>query len=68
MGCSARLAGLNGDALLFAHGHILRVLAARWIELPVAGGARLRLDAGTTSVLGHERDTPVVLSWNLPPD
>ena len=59
-----RLAGVEGVALLFAHGHILRVLTARWLELPVEGGARFRLDAGTVSVLGHERDTQVILSWN----
>jgi broad specificity phosphatase PhoE len=59
-----RLAGVTGAALLFAHGHILRVLTARWLELPVGGGARFRLDAGTVSVLGHERETQVILSWN----
>jgi broad specificity phosphatase PhoE len=60
----ARVEGVTGAVALFAHGHILRVLAARWIELPVAGGARLKLDAGTLSVLGYERDTRVVLCWN----
>lgn len=51
-------------ALLFAHGHILRVLAARWAGLPVSAGAHLRLDTGTVSVLGWERETPAVLRWN----
>jgi broad specificity phosphatase PhoE len=60
----ARLRGEDGDALLFAHGHILRVLAARWIGLPVAGGGRLALAAGALCELGFERDTEVVARWN----
>lgn len=58
----ARAAG--GDVLLVAHGHLLRILAARWLEQPAAFGARLRLDTATVSVLGHERETPVLLRWN----
>jgi broad specificity phosphatase PhoE len=54
----------DGDVLVFAHGHILRVLAARWIELPPAGGARLALVAGALGVLGHERETSVIEHWN----
>ncbi len=53
-----------GDVLLFAHGHILRVIAARWIELPVAAGARFALAAGAMSRLGFERETHVVAEWN----
>ncbi|MGH2734143.1 MAG: histidine phosphatase family protein [Actinomycetota bacterium] len=53
-----------GDAVLFGHGHILRALTARWIGLEVAHGARFRLETATLSVLGYERDTRVVLSWN----
>jgi len=60
-----RLRGIAGDALLFAHGHILRVLAARWIGLPVTGGARLALSAGALSTLGFERETEVLRNWNL---
>jgi probable phosphoglycerate mutase len=59
-----RLAG-PGDVLVFAHGHILRVLAARWIELPPAGGARLTLAPAAYGLLGHERETRVVERWNL---
>jgi probable phosphoglycerate mutase len=54
----------DGDALIFAHGHVLRVLAARWLEQPADFGARLVLDTGTLSVLGYERDVRAVLSWN----
>ena len=63
----ARLRGAGGNALAFAHGHILRVTAARWIELPPAGGARLGLRAGAISVLGHERETEVIQLWNDAP-
>ena len=51
-------------ALVFAHGHSLRALAARWIDLPVTDGRHLRLDTATISVLGWERESPVVLRWN----
>ena len=54
----------DGDVALVAHGHVLRVLAARWLEQPAAFGARLRLDTSTVSVLGFERETRVVLRWN----
>jgi broad specificity phosphatase PhoE len=64
----ARLAGAGGDALAFAHGHILRVLTARWAELAVAEGARFKLGAGAIGVLGHERETRAIERWNLTPD
>jgi probable phosphoglycerate mutase len=63
----ARLAGADGDSLAFAHGHILRVLAARWISQEAAFGARLALGAGAICVLGHERETRVIERWNLTP-
>jgi probable phosphoglycerate mutase len=53
-----------GRVLVFAHGHSLRALAARWIGQPVADGRFLRLDTATLSTLGYERDTPVVQRWN----
>ena len=56
---------VEGDALLFAHGHLLRVLAARWIELPPSAGGRLALGTATLSVLGWDRDTRCIESWNL---
>ena len=64
------LAGISetdGDALVFAHGHILRVIASRWVEQPVAFGARIALSAGSLSVLGYERETRVIRRWNLVP-
>jgi broad specificity phosphatase PhoE len=53
-----------GDVLLVGHGHALRGLAARWLDLPVTDGRLLKLDTGTVSVLGHERETAVLLHWN----
>ncbi len=60
----ARVRQVDGDVLAFAHGHSLRVLAARWLGLDVRDGRLLRLDTATVSVLGYERETPVVLRWN----
>jgi probable phosphoglycerate mutase len=58
--------GHEGEAVCFAHAHILRVVAARWIGLgPEAGGLFL-LDTATVSVLGHERRRRVVQCWNMP--
>ena len=64
----ARLDSAEGDALAFAHGHILRVLAARWAEMKVAEGARFKFGAGALGVLGHERETRAIEHWNLSPD
>ena len=54
----------GGRVLLFGHGHALRALAARWIGQPVGEGRFFRLDTATVSVLGYERETPVILRWN----
>jgi probable phosphoglycerate mutase len=59
-----RALGVGGDVALFAHGHVLRVLAARWIELDPREGARLALSTGSLSRLGHERETRGILQWN----
>lgn len=59
----ARLAPIGGG-LAFAHGHVLRVLTARWLEMEVAAGARFRLEAGALGILGHERETAVLERWN----
>ena len=50
--------------LVFSHGHALRALAARWMGQPVGLGRFLYLDTATTSVLGLDRGTPVVIRWN----
>lgn len=60
----AELGASDGDVAIFAHGHVLRVLAARWIDGPAAEGARYRLDTGSVSVLGWERETPTITRWN----
>jgi probable phosphoglycerate mutase len=59
-----RVRRARGAVLVFGHGHALRALAARWLELPVTDGRHFRLDTATVSVLGHEREAPVVLRWN----
>ena len=67
-GLLASFAQADGEVLVFAHGHILRVFSARWLEMPVSAGARLALTAGALSVLGHERETRVLERWNETPD
>lgn len=57
----------EGDVALAAHGHVLRVLTARWLQLEPSGGRLFRLDTGTVSTLGYERAEHVVVSWNVPP-
>ena len=56
----------GGDTLCFAHGHVLRVLASRWIGLPPMGGRMLILDPCAVGVLGWEREVPVIARWNEP--
>jgi probable phosphoglycerate mutase len=60
----AELREADGDVLVVAHGHVLRILAARWIDQPADHGARLALSTGTLSTLGFERETPVIRGWN----
>ena len=56
----------GGDVLLFAHGHVLRILTARWLDLPPDCGRLFALGTGTVSKLGFERDTHVITEWNVP--
>jgi probable phosphoglycerate mutase len=60
----ARLRAAGGDAIAFAHGHILRVTGSRWIEMEPAFGGRIALGAGGVSTLYYEHETAVLSSWN----
>ena len=54
----------DGPVAVFGHGHILRILAARWMGLPAVAGKSLRLDTATVSTLGWERENRVIRHWN----
>ena len=62
----ARSCAVAGNTALFAHGHLLRVFAARWIGLPASGGQHFLLNTGTLCVLGYYHETPAVRIWNGP--
>jgi broad specificity phosphatase PhoE len=63
----ARALGAGGDVAIFAHGHLLRVLAARWLGLGAVDGALFELGTATLSRLGWERERRVIELWNEPP-
>jgi len=58
------LASGGGKVALFAHAHLLRILAARWVGLPAVDGRLFVLGTGSLSVLGWERETRAIVSWN----
>jgi len=60
----SRAVEVAGDVALFAHAHVLRILAARWLGLPADGGRYFALDTAALSVLGHEHETRVFRRWN----
>lgn len=62
----ARARSADGDVALFAHGHVLRVLAARWIGLAATGGQSFLLDTGALSVLSAYQGAPALRLWNAP--
>jgi probable phosphoglycerate mutase len=64
----ARALSVEGPIALFGHAHLFRVLGARWIGLPPAGGRLLTLDTATVSVLGWEREQRVIRVWNMAGD
>lgn len=55
---------VTGDVLLFAHGHMLRILAARWLRLPPRNGGLFALSTATVSIVGWDRGRPVIETWN----
>lgn len=59
-----RARAVDGDVLAFAHGHLLRVLAARWLELEPTAGSLFVLSTATLSILGWERENPAIERWN----
>jgi len=63
----ARLRREGGAAAVFAHGHLLRVLTARWLGLEPDQGRLFALDTATIGVLGFERETAVIRLWNRRP-
>jgi probable phosphoglycerate mutase len=62
----ARARAVTGDVALFAHGHVLRVLVARWLGLAAGAGQHFLLDTGTLNVLDYYRGLPAVRTWNAP--
>ena len=63
----ARIEEAGEDVAVVAHGHLLRVFAARWLELAPVEGRRFLLDTATLCLLGHERGVRAVRRWNEPP-
>jgi probable phosphoglycerate mutase len=62
-----RVRSTTRNVALFAHGHVFRVFAARWLGLPPAAGSHFLLDTATINILGYYRGVPAVKRWNAPP-
>ena len=60
----ARVRAVKGHVALFAHGHVFRVLAARWLGLPPTAGCHFLLDTATLNILSYYRGIPAVKRWN----
>ena len=63
-----RASAAQGDAALFAHGHVLRILTACWLGLEPAAGRLFAFDTACLSVLGYEREIRVIERWNESPE
>jgi broad specificity phosphatase PhoE len=61
-----RFRSCDGDVLAFAHGHVLRILTARWLDLHAGAGQRFMLSPASPSTLGYEHDWTALRAWNLP--
>jgi probable phosphoglycerate mutase len=62
----AQVSKYEGNVVVFAHGHILRILTATWLNEPPSEGKNFILDTTTISILSHERDIPAIKQWNAP--
>lgn len=60
-----RVEAVEGDVLIFSHGHMLRVLTACWLEFPPQAGERFALGTASVSRLGYEREARAMLQWNI---
>ena len=63
----AEIRATDGNVLLFAHGHVLRVLTARWLDQPPSSGRHYALQTAALGVLGYEHQDAVIRRWNIPP-
>jgi probable phosphoglycerate mutase len=62
----AKVRAVEGNVALFAHGHVFRVLAARWLGLPPSVGQHFLLDTATMTILSYYRNIPAIKQWNAP--
>ena len=65
-GVIERVRAVQGHVALFAHGHVLRVFAARWIGLAASAGEQFLLDTATLNILTYYRGSPAIKQWNAP--